>query len=63
MPDSSIFRRSISLKLSSRVTVNFPAVSGGASASASIGVMMVKEKSKALYYRNYEGFNVILVIM
>ena len=29
----------------------------------SIGVMMVKKKSKALYYRNYEGFNVVLVII
>ncbi len=29
----------------------------------SIGVMMVKERSKALYYRNYEGFNVILVLV
>ena len=29
----------------------------------SIGVMMVKKQAKALYYRNYEGFNVVLAIL
>lgn len=28
---------------------------------ASIGVLLVKKQSKALYYRNYEGFNVLMV--
>jgi len=25
-------------------------------------VMLVREQSKSLYYRNYEGFNVLMVI-
>jgi anti-sigma regulatory factor (Ser/Thr protein kinase) len=29
----------------------------------SIGVMMVKKQAKALYYRNYEGFNVVLAVL
>lgn len=29
----------------------------------SMGVMMVKKQAKALYYRNYEGFNVVLAIL
>ena len=28
----------------------------------SMGVMLVREQSKSLYYRNYEGFNVLMVI-
>jgi len=28
----------------------------------SMGVMLVREQSKSLYYRNYEGFNVLIVV-
>ncbi len=35
---------------------------GGDKLMASVGVLLVKEKSKGLYYRNYQGFNVLLVI-
>lgn len=30
---------------------------------ASMGVLLVKEQSKALFYRNYQGFNVLMVIL
>ena len=29
----------------------------------SVGVMMVKQKVKALHFRNYEGFNIMTVII
>ena len=29
----------------------------------SVGVMMVRQKVKALHYRNYEGFNMMTVVI
>ena len=29
----------------------------------SMGVMLVKKQAKSIFFRNYEGFNVILVIL